>query len=255
MAVILLRLSMIPVILNETAARETGWENPIGKHLTYPGGNNTKFEVVGIVKDFNTESLHTTITPWALFYTTSKTYSTNTAFVAARLKPGDYTKALTKIQAIWKTFMPDNPFEYQFLDQQYDELYKTDQTIGKVFSVFTFLSITVACLGLLGLAMHTAERRTKEIGIRKVLGASVQNVVAMLSIDFLKLVLVASVIAFPVAWYAMNNWLQDFAYKTDISWWIFAISTGIVMVIALATISFQSLKAALNNPVKSLRSE
>jgi putative ABC transport system permease protein len=243
------------VILNETAAKKAGWKNPIGKHLVYPGGNNTKFEVIGIVKDFNATSLHDDIMPWALFYTTSKTYTMNTSFVSVRLKPGDYSKAVDKIQAVWKTFMPDNPFEYNFLDQQYDALYKTDQTIGKVFTVFTFLSITVACLGLLGLAMYTAERRTKEIGIRKVLGASVQNVVGMLSKDFLKLVLIASVIAFPVAWYAMNNWLQDFAYKTDISWWVFALSTGIVTAIALITISFQSIKAAMGNPVESLRSE
>jgi len=243
------------VILNETAAKQAGWKNPIGKFLVYPGGNNSKFRVVGIVKDFNTESLHSTVSPWALFYTTSKSYTSNTSFVAVRLKPGDYTRSLSQIQAIWKTFMPDNPFEYNFLDQQYDELYKTDQTIGKVFSVFTFLSITVASLGLLGLAMYTAERRTKEIGIRKVLGASVQNVVALLSADLLKLVAIASVIAFPVAWYAMNNWLQDFAYKTEINWWIFALSTGIVIIIALATISFQSVKAALNKPVDSLRSE
>ena len=243
------------VILNETAAKKAGWKNPIGKYLVYPGGNYTKFRVVGIVKDFNTESLHSTVAPWALFYTTSKTYNTNTSFVGVRLKPGDYGKAVSKIQAIWKTYMPDNPFGYTFLDQQYDALYKTDQTIGKVFTVFTFLSITVASLGLLGLAMYTAERRTREIGIRKVLGASVQTVVAMLSKDFLKLVFIASLIAFPVAWYAMNTWLQDFAYKTDISWWVFALSTGIVTVIALATISFQSIKAALANPVVSLRSE
>ena len=243
------------VILNETAARRAGWKNPIGKYLIYPGGNNTKFQVVGIVKDFNAASLHDDMMPWALFYTTSKTYTMPTSFVSVRLKPGDYSKALNKIQAIWKTFIPDNPFEYSFLDRQYDALYKTDQTIGKVFTVFTFLSITVACLGLLGLAMYTAERRTKEIGIRKVLGASVQNVVGMLSKDFLKLVLIASVIAFPVAWYAMNNWLQDFAYKTEISWWVFALSTGIVTAIALITIGFQSVKAAMGNPIESLRSE
>ncbi len=117
--------------------------------------------------------------------------------------------------------MPDNPFEYSFLDQEFDSQYSTDQTVGRVFSVFTFLSLTVACLGLLGLAMYTAERRTKEIGIRKVLGASVQSVVSMLSKDFLKLVLIASVIAFPLAWYATNQWLQSFAYPTDVSWWVF----------------------------------
>ncbi len=243
------------VLLNETAVKAAGWKNAIGKHLVYPGGGYKQYEVVGVVKDFNALSLHDLVTPWAIFYTTSKTYKSSTSFVAIKLKPGDYSKAVGSIQSVWKTFMPDNPFEYNFLDQQYDELYKTDQTMGKIFTVFTLLSITVACLGLLGLAMYTAERRTKEIGIRKVLGASVQNVVAMLSKDFLKLVLIASVIAFPVAYYAMNNWLQSFAYRTEVNWWIFVLATGIVSAIALLTISFQSMKAAVANPVESLRSE
>ncbi|HTD41137.1 MAG TPA: ABC transporter permease, partial [Mucilaginibacter sp.] len=176
------------VILNEAAAKEMGWKNPISKFMTYPGGNDTKFRVVGVVKDFNTQSLHNTISPFALFYTTSKTYNIGVSNIAVRVRPGDYSKAIAGIKSKWKEFMPDNPFEYTFLDAQYNSLYKTDQTIGKVFSVFTFLSLAVACLGLLGLAMYTAERRTKEIGIRKVLGASVENVVAMLSKDFLKLV-------------------------------------------------------------------
>jgi len=175
--------------------------------------------------------------------------------LAVRIKPGDYSKAITGIQSKWKEFMPDNPFEYTFLDAQYDSLYKTDQTIGKVFSVFTFLSLAVACLGLLGLAIYTAERRTKEIGIRKVLGASVQNVVSMLSKDFLRLVIIASVIAFPIAYYAMNKWLQDFAYPTAINWWVFGIAATLTIIIALVTVSFQSIKAALTNPVNSLRSE
>lgn len=243
------------VILNEAATKEMGWRNPIGKFMTYPGGNDTKFKVIGIVKNFNTESLHNTISPFALFYTTSKTYNIGVSNIAVRIKPGDYSKAIAGIQSKWKEFMPDNPFEYTFLDAQYNSLYKTDQTIGEVFSVFTFLSLTVACLGLLGLAMYTAERRTKEIGIRKVLGASVENVVAMLSKDFLKLVVIASIIAFPFAWYAMNKWLQDFAYRTAINWWVFGLAAGITLVIALATVSFQSIKAALMNPVKSLRSE
>ncbi len=243
------------VILNETAVKQIGWSDPIGKTLTYPGGNDTKFTVVGIVKDFNTESLHNQVDPFALFYTTSKTYQIGTSYISVRIKPGDYNKTINGIQNKWKAFMPDNPFEYSFMDEEFDALYRTDQTIGKVFSVFTFLSLSVACLGLLGLAMYTAERRTKEIGIRKVLGASVQNVVAMLSKDFLKLVIIASVIAFPIAWYAMNKWLQDFAYPTNINWWIFAIAGAITVIIALATISFQSIKAALMNPVKSLRSE
>ncbi len=243
------------VILNETAAKAIGWNDPIGKTLTFPGGNDAKFRVVGVVKDFNTESLHNAVTPFALFYTTSNTPHANTSFVTVRIKPGDYHKTIIAIQNKWKQFMPNTPFEYSFLDAEYDALYKTDQTIGEVFTVFTFLSLTVACLGLLGLAIYTAERRMKEIGIRKVLGASVQNVVGMLSTDFIKLVVIASVIAFPVAWFAMNKWLQDFAYPTEINWWIFAVSAGLMVLIALITISFQSIKAALINPVETLRSE
>jgi len=243
------------VILNETAAKAMGWNDPIGKYMVYPGGNNTRFKVVGIVKDFNTESLHSVISPYALFYTTSKTYSIPTSYIVVRIKPGDYNKAVGNVQDLWKKFMPTSPFEYTFLDDQYNSLYRADQTISSVFTVFTFLSITVACLGLLGLAMYTAERRTKEIGIRKVLGASVNNLVAMLSKDFLKLVIIAVMIAFPVAWYAMSQWLQDFAYPTTMNWWIFGGGAGITLVIALATVSFQSIKAALMNPVKSLRSE
>jgi len=243
------------VILNEYAAAQLGWKDPIGKTLTYPGGNDVKFKVIGVVKDFNAQSLHNAMIPFALFYTTSKTYDIGTSYIAVRIKPGDYNKAINRIQTKWKSFMPDNPFEYSFLDQEFNALYSSDQTVGKVFSVFTFLSLTVACLGLLGLAMYTAERRTKEIGIRKVLGASVQSVVSMLSKDFLKLVLIASVIAFPLAWYAMGQWLQSFAYTTDMSWWVFAIAAGATAAIALLTVSFQALKAGLTNPVKSLRSE
>ncbi|MGZ3944723.1 MAG: ABC transporter permease [Mucilaginibacter sp.] len=243
------------VILNETAAKVMGWKNPMGKHITYPGGDNTKFTVVGVVKDFNTESLHEAVMPFALFYTTSKTYTVNTSYITARIKPGDYSKTIDAVTAVWKKFKPDNPFEYSFMDEDFDALYKTDQTMGKVFGTFAGLSIAVACLGLLGLAMYTAERRTKEIGIRKVLGASVENIVTMLSKDLIKLVIIASVIAFPVAWYAMNIWLQDFAYPTDMNWWIFGLAAFITMIIALATVSFQSIKAALMNPVNSLRSE
>ncbi|WP_162996351.1 ABC transporter permease [Mucilaginibacter celer] len=243
------------VILNASAAKLTGWKNPIGKHLVYPGGYNKRFEVIGIVKDFNALSLHDQITPWALFYTKSGNYITRTSYIAVRLRPGDYSKGIAKIQSVWKSFLPEYPFDYNFLDQQYNELYKTDQTMGKVFSVFTLLSVIVACMGLFGLAMHTAERRTKEIGIRKVLGASTTNVIVMLSKDFLKLVVIASLIAIPIAWYAMQNWLQDFAYRTDINWWIFALSTTLVAFIALTTISFQSFRTATANPVKSLRNE
>ncbi|GAB3907443.1 ABC transporter permease [Mucilaginibacter boryungensis] len=243
------------VILNELAAKQIGWENPIGKTITYPGNNNQKFTVIGVVKDFNTDSFRSSIVPYALFYTTSKTYNIRSSYLTVRIKPGDYNATLNAIQNKWKQFAPELPFDYSFMDAEFNLLYRSDQTISKVLTTFTVLSIIVACLGLLGLAMFTAERRTKEIGIRKVLGASVQNVVAMLSKDFLLLLLIASIIAFPIAWYAMNKWLQDYAYRTNISWWVFALAAGLTVTITLITISFQSVKAALANPVKSLRSE
>lgn len=243
------------VILNETAVKQIGWKDPIGKTIVYPGNNNQKFKVIGVVQDFNSESFHSIISPFALFYTTSKTYFIKASYLTIRIKPGNYPQTISAIQGAWKKISPDMPFDYSFMDAEFDLLYKADQTMGKVFSVFTFLSLTVACLGLLGLAIYTAERRMKEIGIRKVLGASVKNLVSMLSVDFVKLIVIASVIAFPVAWYAMNKWLQDFAFRTTISWWIFALSSGVTIVIALVTISFQSVKAALTNPVESLKNE
>lgn len=243
------------VLLNETAAKQIGWKDPIGKMLTYPGNNNQKFKVVGVLKDFNTESLRAQIEPFALFYTTSKTYQIGTSYLTVRIKPGDYSAAIESIQRKWKEFAPNTPFEYSFLDAEFDALYRSDQVMGKVFTIFTCLSVAVACLGLLGLAIYTAERRTKEICIRKVLGASVQNVVTMLSADFLKLIIIASVLAFPIAWYAMSKWLQGFAFRTGISWWVFAISAVITVLIALITISFQSVKAALTNPADNLRGE
>jgi len=243
------------VILNETAVKQIGWKNPIGKTLTYPGNNNQKFTVIGVVKDFNTDSFHSEISPFALFYTTSKTYNIRASYIVIRIKPGNYSQTINSIHDKWNQFAVDMPFDYSFMDSEFDALYKSDQTMGKVFSVFTSLSLIVACLGLFGLAIYTAERRIKEIGIRKVLGASVQNVVTMLSTDFIKLVAIASLIAFPLAWYAMNKWLQSFAFRTNISWWVFALAAGITLVITLITISFQSIKAAIANPVKSLRSE
>ncbi len=243
------------VLLNETAVKQIGWKNPIGKTITYPGNNDQKFTVIGVLKDFNTTSFRNAIAPYALFYTTSKTYNIRSSYLTVRIRPGNYAETITAIQSKWKQFAPLLPFDYSFMDAEFDALYRSDQTMGKVLSVFTALSVAVACLGLLGLAMFTAERRIKEIGIRKVLGASVQNVVAMLSLEFVKLVVIASVLAFPVAWYAMNNWLQDFAYRTSISWWIFVVASVLTTSVTLITISFQSVKAAIANPVKSLRSE
>jgi putative ABC transport system permease protein len=176
-------------------------------------------------------------------------------YISARVKPGGTSTVINKLQSKWKSFTADTPFEYSFLDEEFNALYRSEQRMSVVFTLFTALSIFVACLGLFGLAAYTAERRTKEIGIRKVLGASVQSIVALLSTEFVKMIFIASLIAFPIAWWAMSSWLKDFVYRIDIRWWIFIAATIIVLLIALITVSFQSIKAAIANPVKSLRTE
>ncbi|MFZ1799216.1 MAG: FtsX-like permease family protein, partial [Chitinophagaceae bacterium] len=183
------------------------------------------------------------------------TYTLNSSFISVRLQPGDISDHLKQIGNIWKNFAPNTPFDYSFLDNEFDALYRSEQRMGTVFGVFTSLSIFVACLGLFGLSIFTAERRKKEIGVRKVLGASVKSVVTLLSKDFLKLVLLSTLIAFPVAWFGMDKWLEDFAYRISIGWSVFILAGCAALIIALFTISFQAIKAAIANPVKSLRSE
>jgi putative ABC transport system permease protein len=243
------------VIINETAARELGWKDPIGKFMTYPGNANQRFQVIGVVKDFNFESLRNIILPFALFYKTSNTYDLGTSYIAARIRPGQTQMVVDKLREKWRSLSSDTPFDYTFLDDEFNSLYKSDVKTGSVFGLFTLLSIFVACLGLFGLAAFTAERRIKEIGVRKVLGASVHGLAGLLSKDFIKLVFLAALIAFPLAWWTMNNWLSVFAYRIKIEWWVFALSAAAALVIALVTVSFQAIKAAMANPVNSLRSE
>lgn len=242
------------VILNETAIKQIGWKDPVGKILDYPGNSQT-FTVIGVVKDFNNESLRTAVEPFALFYKTANTYSMGKSYVSVRVKPGNVTEKLSALEAKWKAFAPNTPFDYNFMDSAFEALYRSEQRMGKIVGIFTIISIFVACLGLFGLAAFTAELRTKEIGVRKVLGASVQGLVALLSKDFVKLVLLSTIIAFPIAWWAMNKWLEDFAYRIEIGWWVFVVAAIIALLIALFTVSFQAIKAAMANPVKSLRTE
>ncbi|MEP6597806.1 MAG: ABC transporter permease, partial [Ginsengibacter sp.] len=243
------------VIVNEETVKQVGWKEPLGQYLEYPGGNNQKFKVIGVVKDFNVQSLHNAIIPFALFHSSSKSYDIGSSYIVARIEPGETNNVINKIENKWKSFSPATPFDYSFLDEEFNALYQSDKRMGSVFGLFTMLSIFVACLGLFGLATYTAERRTKEIGIRKVLGASVQGVVRLLSKDFLKLVFIAALIAFPLAWWAMNKWLEDFVYRIDINWQVFVAAGIAVLLIALITVSFKAIKAAIANPVKSLRAE
>jgi putative ABC transport system permease protein len=242
------------VILNETAVKQIGWKNPVGKYLDYPG-NDQRFKVIGVARDFNIESLHTPITPFALFHVSSKTYSVGNSNLSARIKPGNIIGQINKIEKKWKGFAPNAPFDFSFMDSEFEKLYRSEKRMGTVFGIFTFLSIFVACLGLFGLAAYTAEKRQKEIGIRKVLGASVAGITRLLSKDFLNLVVVAIIIASPLAWFFMHKWLQDFAYRINIGWWIFVLAGVAALMIALITVSYQAIKAAIANPVKSLRTE
>jgi len=242
------------VILNEEAAKAAGWKDPVGKFLQYPG-NSQRFQVIGVVKNFDLESVHNPMIPFALFHRTSDTYDIGVWYGLAGLQPGQTEQILKQVESKWKAFAPAVPFEYSFLDEQFEAMYASEKRMGTVFSIFTGLSIAVGCLGLFGLSVYTAERRTKEIGIRKVLGAGAASIVTSLSKDFVRLVLLSIVIASPLAWLAMNKWLENFAYRISISWWMFALAGAAVLLIALATVSVQAIRAALADPVKSLRTE
>ncbi|HEY8930579.1 MAG TPA: ABC transporter permease [Mucilaginibacter sp.] len=233
-------------ILNETALKMTGIKNPIGKRFKY---QETEGTIIGITKDFNTASLKERIEPTVIYYEPKgrNIYVKTTGRNAA--------KAIAASERLWKQYNPGFPFEYSFMDEQYNNLYKSDQRTGTLFNIFSAIAILISCLGLLGLATYTAQIMTKEIGIRKVLGASAGSILTLISRDFLKLVLLAIIIGSPIAWWLMNKWLQNFVYRIDINWVIFTMAGLIATGIAIATISFQSVKAALANPVKSLRSD
>jgi putative ABC transport system permease protein len=236
------------VILNETALKTFKIKKPfVGQRFEI---NGKKGQIIGIVKDFHFRSPKEIITPIVL-----TTDSQWLSYIYVKTTVKNTVKTLEKTQAIWNGLVKNQPFKYEFLDDNYDSLHRKEQIQLQLISIFSGIVLLIACLGLFGLATFTAEARTKEIGIRKVLGASVTQIVNLLSKDFLKLVILGIVIASPIAYWAMNKWLQDFAYRVDISWWIFALAGIVAIVIALLTVSYQSIKAALANPVKSLRTE
>jgi putative ABC transport system permease protein len=237
-------------ILNETAVKQLGWKNPADAVGAGFGYGAVRGQIVGVTKDYHFESLHQKVVPLVMFHQPGRL-----GRVSVHISGSNPQEAISHMESIWKSKYPQVPFSYEFLDQRFGDLYATEQTQQTLFGIFAGIAIFISCLGLLGLSMFMAELRTKEIGVRKVLGASVGSLVALLSQDFLKLVLIAIIIASPIAWYGMHNWLEDFAYHTEIKWWVFVLAGVLAVGISLITISFQSIKAALMNPVKSLRSE
>ncbi|MCX2718463.1 ABC transporter permease [Lentiprolixibacter aurantiacus] len=239
------------IVINETAAKLAGFDDPVGKNLygMTQSGELTTFNIIGVVKNFNYQSLKQNV--GALSFRLD-----NNSWVSAyRFNTDDVAGLVETIKEKYSAVAPGMPFNYSFMDESFDKMYRQEQRVGSVAVTFAILAIIIACLGLLGLATYIAEQRTKEIGVRKVLGASVSNIVKMLSKDFVKLVLIAFVIATPIAWWFMSKWLQNFAYRISLDWWIFAGVGFIALVVALFTLSFQAVRAAISNPVKSLRTE
>lgn len=235
-------------LINETALRKIGYKNPIGKRLKFWQKQGT---IIGVIKDFHFNSLRVPIEPLVLRLDSKE--KKGTALI--KTEPGKTKEALGSLAILCKSLNPKFPFNYQFSDEAFRKLYKSESVIDKLSNCFAFMAIFISCMGLLGLAMFTAEQRSKEVSIRKVLGATVWRLFALLSTEFLQLVIIALIIASPLAWLVMNNWLQEYSYHTSISWWIFAAAGLTAMLIALATVSFQSIKTALTNPVTSLRTE
>ncbi len=235
------------IVINESAMKMIGMENPVGKQLVF---GESPVTIIGVVKDYHFKSLHSEIGPLVMAIIPSLY-----RYVFVKLDAGTVAATLNHMKAAWKTLFPDTPFEYHFLDEDYDKLYRSEQRMGTLFDHFTALAVVISCLGLFGLASFMAEKRTKEIGIRKILGASVSGIVVLLNKEFTKWVLVANVLAWPVAYYAMSKWLEGFAYRINLDIWIFVLAALIAYAIAVGTVSYQSVKAAVANPADSLRYE
>ncbi|MDB5088305.1 MAG: yknZ 7, partial [Mucilaginibacter sp.] len=241
-------------IINEALAKELLKDQPkkpLSSLIGQTFGYDSLGTIKGIAKNFNFNSLHYKIETLFMLSYKGDGFST----MSVKINGGETSKAIDFIKNTWKSTVPDVPFEYQFLDDHFNEVYQVDDQVSKIVGILAGLIIIISCLGLFGLASYSAEKRIKEIGVRKVLGASVRNITLLLSKNFLKLVVIANIIAWPIAWFVMYHWLQDFAYRISIQWWIFVVAGIISILIAFFTVSFQSIKAAVTNPVKSLRSE
>jgi ABC-type antimicrobial peptide transport system permease subunit len=235
-------------ILNEAAVKFIGFKNPVGEIIKW---EDKPYKIVGVIKDMVTQSPYEPVRPSVFHISTRQEY-----FTIMKLNPNlSAHDALAKIETVLKKFAPGNPFEYTFVDEDYGKKFGDEERVGKLASFFAVLAIFISCLGIFGLASFTAEQRTKEIGIRKVLGASVINLWQMLSRDFVVLVVISCVISIPISWYFLSQWLLKYEYRTEIGWWIFAASAMGALIITLLTVSYQSIKAAIANPVNSLKSE
>ncbi|GJM35673.1 MAG: ABC transporter permease [Saprospiraceae bacterium] len=239
------------VVINQRMAQYFGDEDPIGKEISEFGDNDelVVYKIIGIIEDFHFSSLRQSIDPLAFFLKPSS------GFMTLRLNGNELSTTIQKLKGDWETMAPGQPFAYTLMDERFNRMYDGENQIGKIIGAFSILAIFIATIGLLGLVSFAAQQRTKEIGIRKVLGASMASIVGLLSRDFIRLILIALLIAIPLTWYAMNQWLENFAYRANIPWWIFVVAGLVAIVIALLTVSFQTIKAALANPVKSLRNE
>ncbi|KQC30675.1 ABC transporter permease [Flagellimonas eckloniae] len=241
------------VIINESALKVTGLDQKavLGKRIFNGIGEDdiSEFTVIGVVKNFHFETMRHEVRPLSL------QIGRSTGNLIVKLKSGNFTNTISQIQQLWDTRSPSLPFDYQFMDESFNEVYENERRLGDIFIIFTSLSIFIACLGLFGLAAFNAQKRIKEIGVRKVLGATIGQITYRLSFDFLKLVFIAITIALPVGWFAMNKWLEDFSYRVEIKWWVLVSAAVLAILISLLTVSYQSIKAAIVNPVKSLKTE
>jgi len=240
------------VIVNESMVARMQWDDPIGKEFSFMGGDNgpgPTYSVIGVFKDYHQQSLYNLIDPLAIFF------DDPSFWLSIKVSPERVTETLAYVEDTWTEVNAGKPFSYEFLDEEFMSQYETDQKRGKIFTLFSAFTVVIACLGLLGLAAYTTEQRAKEIGIRKVIGASVTNIVGLIYKDFFVLIVIAMVIAFPIAYFAMDSWLSDFAYQTNIKWLTFVASTLLTLIVTLGAISFHTLRAATANPIKSLKSE
>jgi putative ABC transport system permease protein len=241
------------IIVNERAVKlmKSTPEEALGMRYTSKADpeNPEFFTIIGVVKDFHIDSLKEEIDAVSLYL------SDNAYAMAVKLEAGNFENAVSAIESVWNTIVPGEPFNYYFMEDSFNDTYQSERRLGNIFIIFTILSLVIACLGLFGLAAFNAEKRVKEIGVRKVLGASVGQISTRLTLDFLKLVGIAILISLPLGWYVMNKWLEDFSYRINIPWWVFVLAAFLAVLISVLTVSYQSIKAAIVNPVKSLRSE